>query len=143
MGMHATIYTVSAEAFAAGVAGDLDAFTPDETGVSLDKAWHAIHYLVTGDADLRFLTTGAPLAEAENCELHSPADVRHLSECLCALTVADLMAKFDADAFNRLNIYQAPWDDSAAHYVQPFLADFLVALHAAARAQRGLFVVLA
>jgi hypothetical protein len=143
MGMNATIYALSGEAYEAGVAGQLDAFLPGEAGVSLGKAWHAIHYLITGDAELRFLTTGLPLAEAEPCELHSPEDIRKLSERLDGVETSDLMTMFDPEAFNRLKIYQTPFDTSFAQYLQPHLDAFLTALRAAARDGYGLFVVIA
>jgi len=53
MSLTATIYPISAAAYEAGRGGDLANFEPDvASGISLDKAWHAIHHLATGDDTL-------------------------------------------------------------------------------------------
>lgn len=143
MGMCATLYALSPDAYRAGIDGNLDAFTPDEHGTHLDKAWHAVHYLVTGDTELRFLTTGTQFsAVSEPCELHSAEAIRELSQSLASTTAAELMRKFDPDVFNTAKVYGAPWDAGAAAYISEYLDAFLTALHSAARSRSGLFVVL-
>jgi Domain of unknown function (DUF1877) len=144
MGMSATVYLLSAHAYYAGVAGDMTAFQPDENAVELDKAWHSIHVLVTGDATLRFLTTGVPLPGAdETCELHSPDAITALSQRIGEATPSDLMKAFDTDTFNAQRIYPAPWDETGADYVAPYLHVFLETLRQAALTRHGLFVVIA
>ena len=62
MGMDAHVYLISSEAFSAAVRGDIETFSAGCEGIvaDLDKAWHAIHDLVTGDRELRFLGRRSP-----------------------------------------------------------------------------------
>jgi hypothetical protein len=67
LGLRANIWLVTPKTFEAAKRGDWENCAPceDKTSVDLDKDWHAIHYLLTGDTKSTFLHTrcgGAPLA---------------------------------------------------------------------------------
>jgi hypothetical protein len=142
--MYATLWLISRDAYEAGAAGNLDGMTTIGEGVQLDKTWHAIHYLISGDSTLRFLSSGIELAEvSEPCEVHSPDAISELWRNLRASSAAGLVAKFDADAFNALNIYQTPWDTSGGDYIKPYLDDFLAIVRQAAEGGYGLLAVIA
>jgi hypothetical protein len=94
----------------------------DPTRVDLDKDWHALHFLLTGDDSM----------EPEHCEddpLHNvvmgghptnieldygPArffnaeDIGPIAEALSRISVDDLRARFSAEAFNETEIYPNP-----------------------------------
>ena len=53
------------------------------------------------------------------------------------------MRAFDPIAFNAQRIYPAPWDETSADYVAPYLRDFLETVRRAAHTGYGLFVVIA
>jgi NADH:flavin oxidoreductase / NADH oxidase family len=61
------------------VAQNFDAFSTDGPSASLDKAWHATHYLITGIPDLRFLLDSIQFPTvSETAE--AIADLNHSAE---------------------------------------------------------------
>ncbi|MBK8545407.1 MAG: DUF1877 family protein [Caulobacteraceae bacterium] len=57
------MHLITGEAFSAASQGDLASFDAEERRVDLDKAWHAISYLVTDDPDDQFLKGGVQLPD--------------------------------------------------------------------------------
>ena len=81
MGVEASIHAISRASYAAAQRGDLSELEVDSSVeiLDLDKAWHAIHYLLTGDSKLTFLLTGTQIEDVEeHCEVHSPDSIRSL-----------------------------------------------------------------
>lgn len=145
MGMCAHIYLISSDAYAAALRGDIEAFDTGSQGIvaDLDKAWHAIHYLVTGDRELRFLIGGVQIQSvSEPFEAHSPESIRALHKRLNATSISALMANFDAGVFNTHDIYSGPWDATAADYIKGHLASFIATVRLAADQGKGIAVFL-
>lgn len=144
MGVSCGLHLITAEAFSAALQGDLEGFDAEEGRIDLDKAWHAISYLVTGDPDDDFLKGGVQLPEvSEHCEAHSPASIRELSAQLRAASVEPLLSGFNAEKFNNNEIYPGEWDEHGAQYIRPYLERFVGLVHRAADEGKGLLVVLA
>ena len=81
MGLTARIYPITAQAYAVAATGVSDklAISAAAGVVDLDKAWHAIHHLLTGNSTLTFLLSGTPVqGVSEHCEVHSPAAIKTL-----------------------------------------------------------------
>jgi hypothetical protein len=90
----------------------------------LDKAWHGIHYLLTGTAHggelpRAFLVAGG--TELPGVEIgYGPArlfgsgEVKKIHEMLAAVTDADLRARFNPGEMMTLGIYPEIWDRDAA-----------------------------
>lgn len=100
----------------------------DPSRVDLEKDWHALHFLLTGETSLE------PEHRPEN-PLHNvvmggheanfqtgygPArwfnldDVKAIAQELSKISVADLRTRFSADVFNQAGIYPRPrpgWDE--------------------------------
>ena len=77
----------------------------DETSVDLDKDWHAIHFLLTGDTKWSFLNTGVQVAVVDgHYEVHSPRDVAALHARLSKTTPSALMSNFNPTKFDELKI---------------------------------------
>lgn len=83
-------------------------------GIALDKAWHAIHFLLTGtawDGDLPagFLLAGTPIGDEDlgygPARLLDPAQVREVADLLRATDRATLWARWDSEAIAKLEIY--------------------------------------
>jgi hypothetical protein len=145
MGMCAHIYLISPEAYSAAARGDIEDFDTGQDGIveNLDKAWHAIHYLVTGDQELRFLLEGVQIDPvSEPFEAHSPQLIVTLSQRLASTSPAALMANFDPDKFNALHIYPGPWDVTAAAYIEGHLTRFFSVVRRAAEQGKGIAVFL-
>ncbi|UUO06725.1 YfbM family protein [Blastopirellula sp. J2-11] len=94
----------------------------DPTRVDLEKDWHALHFLLTGDASLepdadpedplfRVVMGGIPtLLDAS----YGPArrfdrdEIALIVEALKPLSIEDLRERFSAEAFNEAGIYPEP-----------------------------------
>ena len=84
----------------------------------LDKEWHALNFLLTGDATLDLPPGRAPLEQVVRGARESsiegsygqlrvlePADVKSVAAALAKLDVNELESRFDAKSFNRAKIY--------------------------------------
>lgn len=112
--------------------------TPGEEFLDLDKAWHGLHWLLTGSVDDTSTPAGqAVLGGTEIGEdwgygpprLLRPDDVRRVAEALDAVTADDLRARFDAGAMTAADVYPFIWDeeDVFEEYLAPsfdLLRDF-------------------
>lgn len=95
---------------------------PDEVEeASLDKAWHGIHYLLTGsawegDLPLGFICQGG--SEVGDIDLgygparaFSAADVQAIAAALAQIDADQLAERYDPDEMEALDIYPSIWDD--------------------------------
>jgi hypothetical protein len=93
-------------------------------GTDLDKAWHGIHYLLTGTAHEGegpiswLLTGGEDVGDVDvgygPARALSPAEVREFQQALAAVTPEDLRARFNPVEMRTLNIYPDIWDRDPA-----------------------------
>jgi hypothetical protein len=101
---------------------------PDEEGLNLEKSWHVLHYLLTGQAE----EAPAPLGNAilggkeiggdlgyGPARLLTPQEVREVAAALSAITEEDLANRFDLDAMMKANIYPCK-DDSELELAQHY-----------------------
>jgi Domain of unknown function (DUF1877) len=168
--------------FAMGMQLDYKCFTPEEwaqmqtddpitvtqwlcegePAFSLDKCWHVMHWLLTGDAGLDDdAFTEPPLGnvvmggtdskfEASYGQIRylMPAEVQDVATALTAIPFADLSAKFDADAFNDAELYplgrRGTWDDdevAAEHEAFQTIYPGLVAFFQQAAQDRNVVLI--
>jgi len=86
--------------------------------LDLDKAWHGLHFLLTGTADAGpepacfLLTGGEALGDDDDIDVRllRPDQVRALDEHLAALGIDDLTRRFDPERMMKLEIYPEIWD---------------------------------
>lgn len=88
--------------------------------VSLDKAWHGLHFLFTGTADSDeepacfVISGGEDIGEDQGgdpvARLLEPAQVRDFAAFLAALTPDELRRRFDPERMTALEIYPEIWD---------------------------------
>ena len=88
--------------------------------VDLDKAWHCLHYLLTGSAQggdppLNFIMNGGTPVGAEDlghgpARVFSPRQTAEVAEALRHLEPAALMPRFDLNKLDRLQVYPGGWD---------------------------------
>jgi hypothetical protein len=88
--------------------------------LDVDKAWHGIHYLLTGTAwegkpPLDFIVKGG--REVGDVDVgygparaFSSADVRAIAAALGPITRRNLEQRFDPAAMSKLDIYPSIWD---------------------------------
>ena len=104
----------------------------DEASVDLDKAWHGIHWLLTGSSG----PTVDPVSEAifggeevgeeigyGPARLLAPDRVRAVAAALATLDEPTLRARADLGAMARADVYPGIWDedDVVDTYLLPYL----------------------
>jgi hypothetical protein len=119
--------------------------------IDVDKAWHGIHFVLTGtqyggEQPLANVVFGAePISEEEvgySPALGTSSDhVKSIAEALGQLTENDFRARFDAAALEAADIYPQIWDegDEALDYLASYFVE-LKAFYASA-AQDGKAVI--
>jgi hypothetical protein len=86
--------------------------------LSLDKAWHGLHFLLTGTADggtepaCFLLSGGEALGDDDDMDVRllPPEQVRALAEHLASLGADELTRRFDPERMMKLEIYPEIWD---------------------------------
>jgi hypothetical protein len=122
---------------AAPAAAEPLALTEGEGEVlDLDKAWHGIHYLLTGtawegDPPLNFLVTGGHEVGDEEVgygppRTLTPIETGEVASALAALSDEQLRARFAPSEMMRLEIYPEIWDrDPAEDDTLGYLMEYL------------------
>jgi hypothetical protein len=87
----------------------------------VDKAWHCLHFLLTGSAwegepPLNFIATGGREVGDEDVGYgpargFSSAEVRGIATALEAIDRKDLVGRFDARQMNELQVYPSGWQE--------------------------------
>jgi hypothetical protein len=86
----------------------------------LDKAWHGIHYLLTGtawegDPPLNFLLVGGRnVDDFETAHTFTAAETRDIAAALALIDDAELRRRFAPAEMMRLEIYPEIWDRDPA-----------------------------
>ena len=147
-----------APAAAAGPSGE-DFALADGEGVStdLDKAWHGIHYLLTGTAwegaaPLNFLAAGGrPVGDIDvgygPARVLSAADTRAAHEALTRLSDDELRGRFDPAEMSKKEIYPEIWDrppeeDDTLGYLLEYVGTLREFLGQAVQQRQGLVLYL-
>jgi len=103
-----------------GNADDLfDFFEESEDTIGLDKAWHAIHFLLTGstwegEPPLNFIVGGGtPIEESDGgygeARYFTKDQVIAIANALAALSVDSLLARYDGKELTNADIYPSIW----------------------------------
>ena len=99
--------------------------------LDIEKAWHALHFLLTGDASfdgkdvttsLRFVVCGGAEVKvgAEETPVYTVTarQVQETSKALRGIARSDLLPRLQADAFNAANLYPAgEWTQEGFEYL--------------------------
>jgi hypothetical protein len=126
--------------------------------LDVDKAWHGIHFLLTGTAwegaaPLSFIVRGGrPIGDVDvgygPARAFSSADVRAIASAMHPIEPADLERRFDPPAMSRLDIYPGIWDrpreeDDTLGYLLENYAALKEFIEGAAKEGEGLLVYIA
>lgn len=112
------------EELIADPSGVADFVFPDEeeneASIDVDKAWHGIHFLLTGDA----WGGSPPLADVVlggteigedigygPARYLTPAETKAAADAIAAISPDDFRARYDAAALSKHEIYPGIWDD--------------------------------
>ena len=121
----------------------------------LDKAWHGIHFLLTGtawegDPPLNFLVTGGRQVGDEEvgygpARTFTPAEAREIAGALAAVSDEQLQARFAPQEMMRLEIYPEIWDrdpvdDDTLGYLMEYTGQLRAMLASVVERGHGLLV---
>lgn len=122
MGMYVAIRAIKADEVKSflGDTNNLNRRKQSGPSVSLEKAWHGLHYLLTGSATegglpLGFLLEGGQ--EIGNDTGYGPprflnhAEVAELNQALAAVSDDVLWSRFDAAQMEEEGVYPMTWDE--------------------------------
>jgi hypothetical protein len=157
MGMYCSVSIASQQdakrsSGAWGLFGAFQALTATSTAesVSLEKSWHGLHYLLTGevwegDGPLAFLLAGGEQegGDDEAPRWFSPEEVAEIHRALAGVSDEQLWSRFDAAEMEESEVYPGVWDEDEEELQEEYLTYFhqlkqIVA--AAAESGRGLMV---
>jgi hypothetical protein len=119
--------------------------------ISLEKAWHGLHYLLTGEVwegsgPLAFLLAGGEqLGDDDEMPVRwfTPEETAEIHRALSAVSDKQLWSRFDPEAMEEQQIYPGIWDEDEADLKEEYLGYFheLKAVVAeAVKANQGLVV---
>jgi hypothetical protein len=146
VGLRATLYMVDVNAYSAVREGNISDFDVIDKngGLHLDKAWHAISFLITGSSDMKFISNGMQLPEvSETAEVISPLEVKKICDMIDEKSIVDYRNTYNANIFDQNQIYNGPWKEGGFSYIEPFLGAAIDYLKYSASMGYGLFVVIA
>ncbi len=138
MGMYCDV-TASApgnlEQFSAApqlLSGLLQHGTAPANSVSLEKAWHGLHYLLTGEVweghdALGFLLAGGEqLGDDEESPVRwfTPEETKQIHQALSGISDDELWSRFDADEMQQRDIYPGIWDEPEEDLREEYLTYF-------------------
>lgn len=123
----------------------------DAAQADLDKAWHAIHFVLNqapwgGEPPWGWVIFGGePVSDDEDAPLHVPADhVRQIAAALATLPADEFARRYDAQALADAEIYpDGIWlrdGDEAKEYVLSYYVELIEFYTAAAARGDSLFV---
>lgn len=110
---------------------------PSAGFVDLDKAWHCLHYLLTGsaiggDPPLNFILNGGrPVGEEDwgrgPARVFRPLEAAAVADALAKIELSDLLARLDLKKLDKLSVYPGGWqelnlrsDYDLGYYFGPF-----------------------
>ena len=152
MGMTVDVYRVSASEGEhllgdPSAAKSLVAQTGLENSVSLEKAWHGLHFLLTGDSfgtsgPLAFICAGgADIPGTEGgygpARIFSPSETTAIHEALVNVDDDALWSRFDPDAMTEQGVYPVIWDEPEEDLRDEYLMYFNSLKELVARAAAG------
>lgn len=133
--------------------GELEPRTMTASMVSLEKAWHGLHFLLTGEAwegegPLAFLLAGGEqLGDDEDSPVRwfTPEETIVIQQSLANVSDEELWARFNPGEMEDQGIYPGIWDEAEEDLKDEYLTYFhelqrIVA--AAARGGQGLVVTI-
>jgi Domain of unknown function (DUF1877) len=147
-------YQEARAAYGAGAADHVELVEGEGEHLHLDKAWHGIHYLLTGTAwegaaPLNLLLCGDEVGDIDvgygQPRAVSAGTVAQAGQVLAALSDAAIRARFDPAAMMRADIYPGIWDrppsqDDSLGYLMSYVAQLRVYLARAAADGMGVIV---
>jgi Domain of unknown function (DUF1877) len=136
MGMRVNVRAVQSADLPRFRANGLDLASPVRNQVPaahLEKAWHGLHYLLTGTAGesglpLGFLLEGGREVGEDlgygSPRLFEPGEVQQMNAALAPINDDELWNRFDPDAMEAENVYPGIWDEDEEELREEYVTYF-------------------
>ena len=134
MGMYVAIRAIKAEDVKSflGDPNNLNRHRQSGPSISLEKAWHGLHYLLTGSATegglLGFIVEGGKAVGSDMGygppRFFEHADVAALNRALAAISDDDLWSRFDSARMEEEGVYPLIWDEPESNLREEYLHYF-------------------
>jgi hypothetical protein len=127
MGMICELFAVPAEAAQEvlrnppGIHNLLESLQRSDSGLSLEKSWHGLHFVLTGtdwggDPPLNFIARGGtPVGRVDvgygPARVLGPSEVVKLNTALSAISAEEFTRRFDPVRLAGVEIYPPIWDE--------------------------------
>ena len=118
-------------------------YEPREDELDIDKAWHGLHFLLTGtewggEPPLDFIASGGREVGDEDvgygpARALTSAQVREIAAALEPITPEELATRFDPERMMKLDIYPGIWDRDPEEDTLGYLLEYFAALTAFVR----------
>ena len=114
--------------------------------VHLEKAWHGLHYLLTGSASARGLPLGFLLEGGREIgedqgygapRLLEPGEVQRVNAALAPITDDGLWSRFDPAAMEAEFVYPLIWDEDEMELREEYVTYFQELKNVVAQASTG------
>jgi hypothetical protein len=114
--------------------------------VHLEKAWHGLHFLLTGSAGesgvpLGFLLEGGQEVGEDDGygapRLFQPAEVQQINTALAPISDEELWGRFDPELMEAESIYPGIWDEDEEELRDEYLTYFRELKKVVAQAAEG------
>ena len=133
--------------------GLLQRDTATANSISLEKSWHGLHYLLTGevwegDGPLAFLLAGGEQQgddEETPIRWFTPEETSQIHQALSRVSDNQLWSRFDAEQMEQHEIYPGIWDEAEEDLKEEYLEYFNAlkqVVATAAQSRQGLVVTL-
>ncbi len=133
----------------------LESLMGSGAGLSLEKSWHGLHFVLTGTAwegvsPLSFLATGGATVGDEDigygpARILDPDGVAELDKALGAISDAEFARRFIPAALSKAEIYPEIWDDpleSLLAEYKSYFQEMKEHVHRAAQTGQALLVAI-
>jgi hypothetical protein len=105
---------------------------PREPALVLGRTWHALHYLLCNDPwdgpepVNHAILGGTPLVDDLGPRILGPELVARVARALLPINIPAIVADFQPDEFERLDIYPGGWHERASEWPELLAADLAV-----------------
>lgn len=127
-------------------------YSEEGNSIDLDKAWHGIHFMLTGsksrgEKPLCFLLDGGEFVGDIDvgygiARLLTPSEVREFESALNTISKAEFETRFDSEALTRKDIYPNIWDegDEALAYLSLYFDTLKSFIQSTCQNENGLLI---
>lgn len=145
MSLCSTIRLINDDSYQAVIDEDLSCFDVIDGGneLELDKFWHVVSYLLTGNTENAFLKIGVQLPEvSETAEVISPEETKEINKQIQKIDLSNLQNNYSIKYLEQKDIYPGCWQEVEFSEIEPYIKQSVQFINYAANNNYGLFITI-